>query len=307
MNNLENLFQSPSAAYRGKPFWSWNGKLEKDELLRQIQIFKEMGMGGYFCHSRIGLVTEYLGKEWFELINACADKGQSLGLETWLYDEDRWPSGIAGGKVTQDPDNRMKFIRLSIEDGNDFVYDDNTVAAFTVSLDGYSFTEKTRLGPDSPHPRRTVLKFMVEEMVKETSCNGSTYLDTMKRSATEQFLQETHEKYREHCGDRFGTEIYGIFTDEPHRGAVMAGFGNSNPGGEYLIPYTDSLFADFYAAYGYDLRDFLPELFLWPNGEKVSPVKWQYMELIQRLFAENFLSPISLLNRVHQQFRISTF
>ena len=154
MNNLENLFQSPSAAYRGKPFWSWNGKLEKDELLRQIQIFKEMGMGGYFCHSRIGLVTEYLGKEWFELINACADKGQSLGLETWLYDEDRWPSGIAGGKVTQDPDNRMKFIRLSIEDGNDFVYDDNTVAAFTVSLDGYSFTEKTRLGPDSPHPRR---------------------------------------------------------------------------------------------------------------------------------------------------------
>lgn len=109
----------------------------------------------------------------------------------------------------------MKFIRLSIEDGNDFVYDDNTVAAFTVSLDGYSFTEKTRLGPDSPHPRRTVLKFMVEEMVKETSCNGSTYLDTMKRSATEQFLQETHEKYREHCGDRFGTEIYGIFTDEP--------------------------------------------------------------------------------------------
>ena len=87
----------------------------------------------------------------------------------------------------------------------------------------------------------------------------------------------------------------------------MAGFGNSNPGGEYLIPYTDSLFADFYAAYGYDLRDFLPELFLWPNGEKVSPVKWQYMELIQRLFAENFLSPISLLNRFHQQFRISTF
>ena len=39
MNNLENLFQSPSAAYRGKPFWSWSGKLEKDELLRQIQVF----------------------------------------------------------------------------------------------------------------------------------------------------------------------------------------------------------------------------------------------------------------------------
>ena len=68
---------------------------EKDELLRQIHILQEMGMGGYFCHSRTGLETEYLGEEWFELIRACAEKGDDLGMETWLYDEDRWPSATA--------------------------------------------------------------------------------------------------------------------------------------------------------------------------------------------------------------------
>ena len=114
MGKTEELFKNPTAEYRGKPFWSWNGKLEKSELLRQIEVFRQMGMGGYFCHSRIGLETEYLGNEWFDLINSCAEKGASLGMETWLYDEDRWPSGIAGGMVTKHRENRMKFLRMTV-------------------------------------------------------------------------------------------------------------------------------------------------------------------------------------------------
>ena len=69
---------------------------------------KEMGLGGYFMHSRTGLITEYLGDEWFDLINQVADAAEADGMEAWLYDEDRWPSGSAGGKVTTDPQYRMK-------------------------------------------------------------------------------------------------------------------------------------------------------------------------------------------------------
>ena len=112
------LFANPSAAFRGKPFWSWNGALEKDELLRQVRIFKEMGMGGFFMHSRTGLVTEYLGDDWFDLINACADEAEKLGMEAWLYDEDRWPSGSAGGLATEDPRYRSKVLRLTIVDAD---------------------------------------------------------------------------------------------------------------------------------------------------------------------------------------------
>ena len=35
---LYRRLQSPSNAYRGKPFWSWNGKRDKDELIRQIHV-----------------------------------------------------------------------------------------------------------------------------------------------------------------------------------------------------------------------------------------------------------------------------
>ena len=93
-------FASPSVEYRGKPFWSWNGELRGEELVRQAHVMKEMGLGGYFMHSRAGLITEYLGDEWFDLINEVADAAEEDGMEAWLYDEDRWPSGTAGGKVT---------------------------------------------------------------------------------------------------------------------------------------------------------------------------------------------------------------
>ena len=76
MKELYEDFRKPSAKFRGKPFWAWNGKLEKDELIRQIHIMKEMGFGGFFMHSRTGLETEYLGQEWFEFINACADEAE---------------------------------------------------------------------------------------------------------------------------------------------------------------------------------------------------------------------------------------
>ena len=35
------LFKSPPAEYRAAPFWAWNCDLDRDELLRQIDIFKE--------------------------------------------------------------------------------------------------------------------------------------------------------------------------------------------------------------------------------------------------------------------------
>ena len=31
----DELFMNPTCEYRGTPFWAWNGKLSKEELLRQ--------------------------------------------------------------------------------------------------------------------------------------------------------------------------------------------------------------------------------------------------------------------------------
>lgn len=277
---LEKQFENPGGEWRGKPFWSWNGKLEKAELLRQIDVLKEMGFGGYFMHSRTGLETQYLGDEWFEFINTCADYGESLGLESWLYDEDRWPSGLAGGMVSKNPEYRQKAILLEINPEGD---GEDVVAEFSCDLDGINCTN---LGSGSNR-----LRFSVIEQGTSGFYNGFTYIDTMNRAATDAFLEATHEKYAEKCGNRLGHSIKGIFTDEPHRGALLDGFSMYRDDGAFCLPFTPRLFEEFEQRFGYDLKPNLPELFLQVDGKRVSPIKWHYTELLQQLFLENFAIP----------------
>ena len=287
-------FQSPSNAYRGKPFWSWNGKLDKDELIRQIHVIQEMGFGGHFMHSRTGLATEYLGQEWFELINACADESEKLGLESWLYDEDRWPSGTAGGMVTTEPKFRLKFLRCRPVPAVEFQWDDALIAAFACDLDGLNFSNCTRIAADTTaasYAGKTVLAFTTEELEKGSFYNGETYLDTMNPEGTARFIELTHEQYKAHCGDRLGKSIKGIFTDEPHRGSIMSGFSIPNEDGTWLAPWTYTVFAEYERRFGYDLVPRLPELFLRLDGQTVSEVKWHYVELLQQLFIESWSKP----------------
>ena len=98
----DELFCNPTSEYRGTPFWALNSYLTKDELCRQIDVFKEMGLGGFHLHVRTGLENEYLSEEYMELIKDTVVKAKNEEMLAWLYDEDRWPSGAAGGLVTKD-------------------------------------------------------------------------------------------------------------------------------------------------------------------------------------------------------------
>ena len=74
----------PEADYRALPFWSWNDKLDPDELCRQIHLMKQSGVGGYFMHARSGLKTDYLSPDWFDCIrtgiNAVMPRPAAVGL-----------------------------------------------------------------------------------------------------------------------------------------------------------------------------------------------------------------------------------
>ena len=305
-DSLLSLRQRQTAAFRGKPFWSWNGRLEKEELLRQTRVFAEMGMGGFFMHSRTGLVTEYLGDEWFELINACSDEAKRLGLEAWLYDEDRWPSGSAGGLATREPQYRMKLLRCRVCPPDTEIpwQSADFVAAFTACVEGVNVFRPRRLKAGAavrPRDGESLLLFATETTPEDSFYNGHTYLDTLRRDATEHFLHITHERYRERCGDRLGGDIRGIFTDEPHHGTVMCEHNDQQRSrdSKWATPWTEALFGRFQDTFGYDLRDHLPELFLRRAGRRISPVKWQYMELIQQMFLDQWAQPLHAWCRDH--------
>ncbi len=320
---IKQSFLSPSVAYRGKPFWSWNGELRGEELVRQAHIMKEMGLGGYFMHSRAGLITEYLGDEWFDLINEVADAAEADGMEAWLYDEDRWPSGSAGGKVTVDPQYRMKSL-VVYESAPDRVdWNEQSIALYVAKLDGINLwtyreldtatiacckcarraaraaiEELAEAAAEEPGEWKA-LRFAVVPDRPNSNYNGTTYIDTMSRKATDKFIEMTHEEYAKRCGDRLGRSIKGIFTDEPHRGKCFDNRREEDGVMSCSLCWTDDIFEEFEARYGFAVRPILPELYYRLHGEKVAPCKLHYIDLADNLFLERFAKPINDWCRAH--------
>ena len=180
----------------------------------------------------------------------------------------------------------------------DFRWDsDSILAAFACRLDGINYSNLKRIYPDTPEKEyedMTVLKFLHRTHSGTDVYNGGTYIDVFNPEATKKFMELTHEKYKEYCGTRFGNEIKGIFTDEPHRGGLFTDF-DGNPHGvgnnTRTVPWTPRMADEYRARFGGDLIADLPKLFLREDGQRISPVKWQYCELAESLFLENFAKP----------------
>jgi len=290
-------FENPGSVYRGKPFWAWNGRLEEPELRRQLRVMHQMGLGGAFLHARVGLATPYLSKEWFGLIAACVDECKKLGMEAWLYDEDRWPSGAAGGLVTRDRRFRQKRLRLDVlRPGDSLPKGGQLLGLFAARLEAdkaYDVRKITRRQAASLGEGVSVLVFRLVEPPCSSWFNGYTYLDTMSPAAVRRFIQVTHEAYRKALGNELGRTVPGIFTDEPNHGSTLCA---PNPeqtqaqGDE--IPWTPTLPAVFKKRYGYDVLDHLVELFFDVDGRQVSRARYHYHDCKTHMFVDAFARQI---------------
>lgn len=310
---MNKIIAEPGAARRGKPFWAWNGELCAEEIRRQVNVMKEMGFGGFFMHSRAGLRTEYLGNEWMDMVETAVDEAEKLGMEAWLYDEDRWPSGSAGGLVTEDSRFCMKSLVMTVLPPKlyelrrgDIYSDEKTHSVFAASIDGLDLYAYGKIDesadikewykesdPDG-NGKAVVLLFSVIPDSPSSEYNGTTYIDTMNRAATDRFIELTHERYAARFGDRFGKSIKGIFTDEPHRGHAMDDTRRNNDGSiSCSLAWTEDFFDEFESRYGYDAVRRLPEIFFRMRGEIVSDVRHDWFDLACNLFIERFAEPIN--------------
>jgi len=291
LNDLERDFREPGAWHRGMPFWAWNGKLSPDELRRQVRLMRQMGLGGFFMHARVGLDTPYLSDEWFACIEACVDEAARQGMLAWLYDEDRWPSGAAGGLVTKDPRWRRRSLMMrEIASPRELKWSDDVVAAFTARREGHGARNVRRIPrgerPASLAEGEAILAFPVEIDPLSSWYNGFTALDTLNPQAVRRFIAVTHEAYRRRMARHFGKTIPGIFSDEPNHGHRLGvDHATRKPMG---LPWTTGLPAAFRKRFGYDLAPHLVELFLDVDGRPISPARWHYHDCVTHLFVDSF-------------------
>ena len=281
-----DLFKNPTSDYRATPFWAWNCELERDELCRQIDIFKEMGYGGYHMHARAGLSDRYLGDKFMNLVKACVEHGKEKGMLSWLYDEDRCPSGFAGGLVTENREFRRRKMEI-VTDVSQIKGDiDSVIARFDVVLDENNRLKSYKMISESETPDGTLWTAYSTQDKPSPKFNNS-YVDALNKKATERFIEITHEAYANKVGDEFGKSIPAIFTDEPQF-IKKTCLPCADSKERVLLPWTYDLEDSYKAEYGESLIAHIPEL-VWelPNGE-ISTIRYRYHNHVAERFASSF-------------------
>ncbi|MBQ9745937.1 MAG: hypothetical protein IJW21_03865, partial [Clostridia bacterium] len=240
------LFANPTKEYRAAPFWAWNCELKKEVLEKQIEVMKEMGFGGYYMHVRVGMATKYLSEEFMELIRACIEKGKAEDMYSYLYDEDRWPSGTAGGFTTLGtPEHLQKLLCFTYNPYNDgtLICESDIaksrkpeeryelISCYDIELDAESrLVSYKQIGlgdePEAGH----------EKWFAYMEYGG--YCDTMSKATIDKFIGLTHEAYRKACGADFGTNAPTIFTDEPNT-CTKKPLERASDKTSAVLPYTD--------------------------------------------------------------------
>lgn len=274
---LVKNFKTPLAEYSTAPFWVWNEIITKKGIDEQLKGYKQRGIMQVILHPRPGLITTYLTDEWFGLAKYAVEKAKSLGMIVWLYDENSYPSGFAGGEVpAQLPETRGKMLRLTKTVDLSKVTGE---IAFILKKAGDDYTEVKK---EDVKAGEEYYVFTYLLAGQSSWYGGYSYVDIMQRKTTDKFIEVTHENYNKTIGKEFGKTVAGIFTDEPNI---------RTQGGTNVICYTPELFDRFKKKWGYDLKAKMPLLFDETGDWK--KVRHNYYSILLDLFIDNWAVPVS--------------
>lgn len=239
-------------------FWSWNDSLDREEIRCQLEDFSKGKFSGVVIHARAGLRTPYMSDEWMDYFEYAVQQAERLGVDVWIYDEDGWPSGFAGGKVNSLGEEYQSKVLVF---GETLRAGAKLIAAYRKSDGGY-----TRL------PNEEVLS-------ADLVCGCKfipNYVDLMSEKVVAKFIETTHEVYKRKMGRYFGTVIKGVFTDEPQLTAM---------------PYSPVLEDIWRQRYGTELRDELYMLYVACGDYR--RFRQRYRSLVNEQFSKAFTGQVS--------------
>ncbi|NLT78301.1 MAG: hypothetical protein GXX98_17410 [Planctomycetes bacterium] len=263
---------------RLRPLQIVHGVPPEQATLDGMMGLKDLGLGGIVCNVAFG---EYLRSErnWQVLVRAVEACSQA-GLRVWIYDEDGYPSGAAGGLVL---DENPGFEALAL------AYDPCQADPF-VFRPAY---EHTHASNNYYAARR--------------------YPNLIDAAAVEAFIQTTHDAYGERLKPFFGTTIEAMFTDEPSLMAVNIGplpdevrakvrvVDPLDPNVLPLpsVPWVADLQELYRRCYGQDLLAARKSLFE-GDSEHDRQIRQQYWALVADLLAERYYGRIQRWAHAHR-------
>ena len=224
--------------------WAINAPLDQDRLCRQLDHMRDDGLDGVVFHPRFyPNQPAYLSDDYLRIVSRVILHAQEIGMTFWIYDENGWPSGIAGGELLRrHPDDAGGF--LSVHEGSD---------------------------------ARAWHGFEAGGMTRHFVLHRTREIDYLNPSACGHFLSITHARYRDGLDPAAWAYVEAFFTDEPEYG-LGVNIDRIPPGG--AVPWSPGMEADYRERTGHDFRAELPHVFFNdPDGahEEVRIRFWEYM------------------------------
>ena len=238
---------------------------------------KESGLGGIVCNVDF---KNYLVSEdhWDNLIRA-VEACREVGLVVWIYDEDGYPSGAAGGLVLK---RNPAFEALAL------TYDKSLKEPFAFR----SAYEHTHASNNFYAARR--------------------YPNLIDGEAVQCFIETTHEAYWRRLKKHFGKTIQALFTDEPSLMAVNIGPLPENVRKNVRVvdrldenvkplpsvPWVHDLPEQYRKQYGQDILSVRRSLFE-GTSQLDRQVRRRFWSLISDLFAERYFGGLQEWAQAH--------
>jgi hypothetical protein len=279
------IFETPPKAFRAAPFWSWNDDLDPEELIRQVGIMDEAGWGGFFMHSRVGLVTPYLSERWMECVRAAVAEARRRGMSAYLYDEDKWPSGFAGGLVAAQKREYRDLALVCKVDNRPAVIEEH-VALFKARFQAGQLSDFQPIRAEEVKAldwsyERLVQFYPLTASLGQSRFNDYCYTDLLNPEAVRAFIESTYERYFLEVGEDFGGSVPAIFTDEPAYNHRILDRRD-----QAFVPWTIGLESYFRENKGYDLLTKLPDLFF--DTATASQTRYDFWHTLTQRFVEAF-------------------
>lgn len=273
------------------PFWHINGELTTDGIRQQMKDAKELG--GFSGLSllplapkgdRPGTSPKFLSEAYFDRFQDMLDVAEELEMEIILYDDNDFPSGMAGGKMEElYPEHTMKRLDKIEQIVNGPVLFTDTVRAVKLmsavamnmkTLERIEISEFLKDDVLNWNVPEGQWKIMLFPLVKDSFHKKYLCVDFMDTTAVRHMINETYEKYYERFGEYFGNKIKMTFFDD-------VGFWR------HPRSWTPIFNQKFEALNGFDPRPYYPAL--WSDiGPETESIRYAFFLTRAELLAEGF-------------------
>ncbi len=333
-NPFQPAFESPEAEHTACPFWFWNGDMEPSEIIRQIGLMVDKGIRGFVIHARVGLSVPYLSEMWFERCELTLSEAARHGMKVWLYDEDNWPSGYAGGRVLErDPSfigQNLGLVRHYLRGGERwqpaahagtgerFAFACRIESVNILPPDPLHFQGKSDLGlpwsdlSGHEHVYATTPPLVLDSAAEWIAPDGDWCVMELTQQPTNWIAAYSNHAYTDLMNDK----AMDAFIEATHEqyfqrfsayfGSTILGFFVDEPGlynnfwdrNVASLSWTHDFAEQFMQRRGYDLRSQLPAL--WENlGHLTETLRVDYWQTVSDLLDERFFSKLALWCEVH--------